>query len=206
MMDEQFFLDKELGFACEGDDFVAAQNAIERGANVNALAGVFNRPLVVGPIAYENMDIFKLLLEKGLDVNIRWQPCMYTPLMVCVIARQYAKPTKEQKEMIEMLLDKGADINATDHMGNTALMWAFNYEQGDLAELLINRGADVTKKGVNANGEIVTALSIAQKNRMPHTMKAEALLKEKLKAIPVVLATPIVNVAEQKKADQRIRG
>jgi len=47
------------------------------------------------------------------------------------------------QETVEFLLRKGADIDARDGDGKTALMWAVNYSDDDMARLLIMRGADV---------------------------------------------------------------
>lgn len=72
------------------------------------------------------------------------------------------KRTKEQKEQdcirsSELLLEAGADVNAVDIAGWTALMWAsFNGEK-NLVKFLIDKGADIEKK--SKNGE--TAFSIA---------------------------------------------
>jgi hypothetical protein len=52
--------------------------------------------------------------------------------------------TEEQVvEIAYYFLDLGLDINAQDHLGNTALYQALSNRQYDLAQLLIERGADV---------------------------------------------------------------
>ncbi len=53
------------------------------------------------------------------------------------------------KDIIEFLLEKGADINAIDIWRRTALMNAIQERQYDTAKLLLNRGADIT---IEANG------------------------------------------------------
>ena len=42
-----------------------------------------------------------------------------------------------------MLIEKGADVNAQDKKGGTALIKASEHGHTDLTELLINAGADV---------------------------------------------------------------
>ncbi len=57
---------------------------------------------------------------------------------------------------IKTLLDNGADVNAADKNGVTALMLASADGYQDIVELLLARGADISVK--NANGE--TALQL----------------------------------------------
>jgi hypothetical protein len=49
------------------------------------------------------------------------------------------------KRIIEMLLDRGANVNHQNKQGNTALHYAMSYDvEGSIGELLIDRGADDT--------------------------------------------------------------
>ena len=45
---------------------------------------------------------------------------------------------------VRALLDRGADVNASEVDGTTALHWAVHRDDGEAAELLIRAGADVT--------------------------------------------------------------
>ncbi|MEX2366273.1 MAG: ankyrin repeat domain-containing protein, partial [Pseudohongiellaceae bacterium] len=49
-------------------------------------------------------------------------------------------------QTIQLLLDRGADINATENLrGTTALMWAAAYKNPDAVRLLLANGADLTR-------------------------------------------------------------
>jgi len=50
------------------------------------------------------------------------------------------------KKSVEKLLAKGADVNAKNNFGETALMWAFSNQRKAVAELLITKGANVNAK------------------------------------------------------------
>ena len=66
-----------------------------------------------------------------------------------------------QVQVVEMLLEKGARINAADEKGNTALIDAASKGNFDIVELLVDKGADITHR--NKDGH--TAADIASQNR-----------------------------------------
>ena len=49
-------------------------------------------------------------------------------------------------QMAELLIDKGADVNAKDYNGWTSLHWAARLGSKDIVEFLIVRGADINAK------------------------------------------------------------
>ena len=56
------------------------------------------------------------------------------------------KRRKVTAKVIKELIKEGADVNERDARGQTALMWAVQYEHTELVELLIANGADVNAK------------------------------------------------------------
>jgi ankyrin repeat protein len=54
---------------------------------------------------------------------------------------------KGDVEKVISLLDSGADINAKDQRGWTALLWAVSRGQIDVMKLILDKGADVNVKG-----------------------------------------------------------
>jgi ankyrin repeat protein len=67
----------------------------------------------------------------------------------------------EPTASLKALLDKGADVNAAEPDGSTAVAWAAHRDSLDAADLLIQAGADVNR----ANEYGVTPLSLACINR-----------------------------------------
>jgi ankyrin repeat protein len=63
-----------------------------------------------------HVDVVKLLLEKGADVNAaingRWMDATVLG------------PDCERVDVVKLLLEKGADVNAADRDGRTPLYWA----------------------------------------------------------------------------------
>ena len=87
----------------------------------------------------------RLLLERGADPNL---PTLAgtTPLMAAagvnwVVAQTYTESPKALLDAVTLCLELGADINATNSMGLTALLGAVNRGSNDIIELLVKRGA-----------------------------------------------------------------
>jgi ankyrin repeat protein len=94
-----------------------------------------------------SMDILHALVERGADVNRKGpRPYGFTPLMHA-----------NTPEQITFLLDNGANIDAVNNAGDTALMIAVRDGRLSLARLLLDRGASIDLQ--NNKGE--TALIIA---------------------------------------------
>lgn len=62
-----------------------------------------------------------------------------------------------KKESVEVLLEKGVDVEAKDSGGVTPLMLAAHYGRGQLASLLIQKGAHVDPKEEYANTPLHSA-------------------------------------------------
>ena len=116
--------------------------------------------------AFGSLESVKLLLEAGADVNVR-NAADATPLVLAAPSPQkvaallakgadpklatkagrtallVAAATPSAAESVKMLLDAGADVNALDQRGGSALMEATNAGRADVARLLIERGAKV---------------------------------------------------------------
>jgi ankyrin repeat protein len=75
----------------------------------------------------------------------------------------------DDADILQSLLDAGADINAKDTAGYTALMWAAGLGHTDTVKLLLDHGADVhiennyknTALGLAVEEEVINLLSQA---------------------------------------------
>lgn len=68
-------------------------------------------------------------------------------------------------DAVKLLLDRGADINARDRLGETALISALLRTQLDVAEYLIDKGADVTVEGVRRRPALLLAAGLGTSGR-----------------------------------------
>ncbi len=94
--------------------------------------------------------VVKLFLENGADVNAVFD---FRPLIA--MAAMF-----EQKEILETLIEYGANVNDPDGSYVTPLMFAARDGNVDIIEILLQNGADKSLK--DRNGE--TALDWAKKN------------------------------------------
>ena len=64
------------------------------------------------------------------------------------------------RSMAEFLMEHGADVNAEDEAGNTALSMAAKHDRRELAELLLKKKADVNHK--NEAGDTPLMIAVEQ--------------------------------------------
>ena len=86
-----------------------------------------------------NIDIIRLLIENGADVNAK-DGDGRTLLMIA------AYNDDKNIDIIRLFLDMGLDINAKDKDGETPLMRAAREGNIDIARLLVEKGADIDAK------------------------------------------------------------
>ncbi|WP_281508854.1 ankyrin repeat domain-containing protein [Wolbachia endosymbiont (group B) of Pandemis cinnamomeana] len=90
----------------------------------------------------ENIQQITELIEAGANINAVTTVQKETPLHIAV---RYG-----HKEVAELLLDRGANVNAVDNLDMTPLHFALKYNREELVRLLLDRGANVNavdKKG-----------------------------------------------------------
>ncbi|XP_020297132.1 ankyrin-3-like [Pseudomyrmex gracilis] len=91
--------------------------------------------LLCDAIRKKHTQVIKLLLASGSKVNFTTPKINNTPLHLAVINGDI--------EIIKMLLDRHADVNATSWYGTTPFHYAIEEKEMEIAELLFNHGANV---------------------------------------------------------------
>lgn len=111
----------------------------------------YKREIISYAMDQGNVDTLKLLIDKDIvDVNAKYD----LGLSLLHYATEY-----EGKEIAELLIVKGADVNAKDMDGSTPLHFA--YRNKDVAKLLIANGSDVNAK----NNKGMTPLHYLYENK-----------------------------------------
>jgi ankyrin repeat protein len=122
-----------------------------------------------------NFEMVTFLLEHKAQVNQTSDEGL-TPLMVAVKGhsvpyvdvlglpsdiRIFSKPATNHLKVVSLLLAQGADINARDKQGRTALIHAAREGDSEMVKLLLEKGADPLIKDNNGD----TALSFLEKSQ-----------------------------------------
>lgn len=130
----------------------------------------------------------RLLMDNGADPNL---PTLAgtTPLMAAagvnwVVAQTYTESKEALLEAIKICLEKGADINATNSMGLTAVLGAANRGSNEIIEFLVKNGARLDVKDKEGRSAITWAegvfLAAVGAERKPSTIALlEKLIAEK---------------------------
>jgi len=168
--------------AVKRENVNAIRKLLNNGANVNQNIGNGRSPLIQAS-SNGNLELVKLLLAKGADVNKANDKNGETPLyqaskwghanVVKVLMAKGADVNKATKkgftpliaasmeghmEVVTLLLAApGIDVNKANKDGTTPLYWASYYGRTEVAKVLLKAGADVDK----ADKDGVTPLHVA---------------------------------------------
>jgi ankyrin repeat protein len=117
-----------LHWVVRADDLATADALIRAGAKVSVANRRGVTPL---DLACENgsADMIRKLLAAGASAKSS---------QALMLAARTGNP-----DAVAILLDRGADVNATEASGQTALMWAITENHPDAVHVLLDHGADV---------------------------------------------------------------
>jgi len=178
-------------------------NSIYRDRNLNSLnIGLKYLILDRKPIRV-NLERAVELILVGADVNAINND-YETALMLAVY--------KNYKDIVKLLLNKGANPNIQDRVGNTALMFAVNKGYKDIVKLLLNKGADPNLQTEYGNTALIWATKRTNKDivKLLLNKNADINIQNKLGSTALILATKknnkdIVELLLNKNADINIQ-
>jgi ankyrin repeat protein len=145
-----------LRIAIRSDNKEIAQLLINAGAPVNPSITTLWSPLADAAFA-KHFDMMKLLLQSGAKVDAPDHRGM--PLLV---STGFFNPT-----VTNILLEAGADANAADREGETALMKASGHGVKESVKVLIEHHADVNRKDLNGRTALMHAAAGHRSDAIP---------------------------------------
>lgn len=120
---------------------------IEAGADPNANNGHALSEATRGCYRRDNTPVIRLLLDKGAIVTFKGD-----------LTALHKAAGQCEPEVVQMLLDRGADPNARDINGNTTLVYAAGSGRLEVVPLLIKAGADVNARDDDGKSVLVHAV------------------------------------------------
>jgi ankyrin repeat protein len=173
--------------AARNGNLADVQNFVAQGQNVNVLSGAYvaNSPLASAAIngnmqivtylldhgadpnlfddnttplmdvirwsSNNRIDIVTLLIERGANVNAVNPGNKFTPIMYCA--------AYGDAEIAQILVAEGADVNARDDHGKTAVDYAVEYKKIEVLAVLRKAGALVSYTGEKTTDMTLAILS-----------------------------------------------
>ena len=129
------YTDKEIISFIESGDLETIKKLIEsKSLDVNYNLGdkySKSTPLIQA-IKYKQTDIINYLLENNADINFKEELTGFTPLMASF----------HDITITELLIEKGADIEARNVDGINALVYAVSLNDEEMVKFLLEKGAD----------------------------------------------------------------
>ena len=156
---------KNVGETGDGSLVPLVQFLLERGASVNAVNSTGH-----GCMAYAaksgSVALARLLMRHGGSVSDLVQPKKMTPLHIAAAA--------DQLEMVEMLLQAGADAEAKDSRGCTPLLFAARNASVAVIQELVDAGACVDHAGSNGRTALHEACFVGRTDNVRALVAAGA--------------------------------
>lgn len=140
--------------AARSGNAAAVRLLISHGADVHAKEGWLGQTALMMAAAENHSDVLEALLDSGADVNARSMRMTLpnlewgvTGMSTTVFPRGYWTPLmfaaqQGALEAARVLADRGADLNAVDPDGTTAMVFAIINAHYDVAAALMDKGAD----------------------------------------------------------------
>lgn len=127
------------------------------------------RPLHIAVRETMNAEIIKMLVEKGANIEARTHLQLQTPFLNITETRMsgVAKTEKGMLAMAKLLVNLGADVRATDNLGNNLLFGAARERAVSLFEFLLEQRLGIDSE--SATG--ITVLQVAAIGGKTETIK-----------------------------------
>lgn len=118
---------------------------VDAGVDVNCADKDYKTPLMVAA-SYGSADAVQVFLNCGADANVRMSGNNYDGWLPPTVLHHVVEDTREElDEMIKLLTEHGADVNAVAYHGKTPLhlAWLRPGQPSTKVQILLEHGADL---------------------------------------------------------------
>jgi len=191
--------------AAGANDLVSMRLLLEHGADPNDSDGFGMTPLIQAA-GNGNLKAIELLLGRGAKVNtvtkreigsgVKNGPIALGNFTALLAAAPAAGP-----DVVKVLIDAGADVNAVDVRNMTPLMLAIATDHADplVVKLLLERGSDPSRK----DREGQSAMDWARKYNAPAILREFGLQAAKAQLSRVIIPASLITARTPRAAMQR---
>ena len=141
-----------------------------------------------------HMQICRLLLESGADAN---SPLIQPPVLVEVLTNSGSLSKSKKLEMVELLLENSALVDATDDEGMTALAYAVRRGYLPHAKCLLDHNADINLAEEEGNSPLHHAVEGEREDMVELLLSLEPALNNQNSSglTPLHISYPDVKIA-----------
>lgn len=134
---------QQLAQAIQNAELNLIQTLITNSIKLNEKIGHGLPPLALA-CYYLNIEIVKILLAAGADVNATYDKNKTALTQIC---ETYQQPEEKVLPIVQLLLDHGAEVNLVKGNNDGALQYAAMFGYPEVVNLLLKAGAEVNRKG-----------------------------------------------------------
>jgi hypothetical protein len=166
------------------EDVDVVKAGLEMGLDPHMLsnAGLFGcakgKPLLITAAQANKVKVVELLLDRGVDKDVRFK--YESETRITSYTALHAAAIHGCNEVVDLLVERKADINAVDNFGRTPLIWAIVYRRVEMVKKLLSAKAIVWL----LDGYDETALNYAEKSLLDANLP---LYKENYRTIVQLL-------------------
>jgi ankyrin repeat protein len=144
-------IQEKLGDAALYGKLAKVQQLLSEGADPNAITECGKSPLMLAAM-YGHKSVLEALLDAGADPNLGSDEQFEegTTALMYIASSFFAS---NRAEVIKLLVDRGADLNAQNDKGQTALLLAL--QNTDAVKASIEAGADLNLRDNNGNSAMM---------------------------------------------------